>query len=333
MTSGMSRRAAVHAIAGLATIGLAAPHIARAAVRTVRCGHNQTMQSHYGRGTLAFAEAVAADPVLRSVIVIEADGNAQLGDEFHMLTACANGTIDTMLCSGSIAGNLVPDIGMLNAPFLFPDAEHARAVLDGAMGQEIAATARTKGIAVLAWGENGLRHITANQPIRTPLDLKGLKLRVPQSEIMLQGMRALGADANPLSFDLLREALRTGLFQAQENPIVTIESAKIYEVHKYLNLTGHIYDAACFVASSDLMEDLSDAQRTALVACAKQGALVTRQVASEAQRTGIARLQSAGMTVVTDVDAQAFRKAALPYLEGLTAKFDADRVKRLIAAT
>ncbi len=330
----ISRRTAA---AGLTAAGLTAvlgcPRIARAARRVVRFGHNQVADSHYGRGAIAFADAVAADPVIGSVIKIEIHGNAELGDELGMLKSCASGALDMMLCSNAVMGNLVPDVGLLNAPFLFPGAEQARAVLDGGVGQELAQATQGKGITILAWGENGLRHITANQPIRRPADLQGLKLRVPQSEIMLQGMRALGVDAAPLNFNLLHEALRTGQFQGQENPIVVIKANKLYEVQKVVSLTGHIYDAACFITCDDLMEDLTEPQRAALSACAKKGAEITRQISSEAQRTGIAELQELGMTVVADVDTAAFRTAAMPYLNGLTAKHDAARVNRLIHAS
>jgi TRAP-type transport system periplasmic protein len=179
--------------------------------------------SHYGRGGAALAAAVAANPI-GTIIRIEAHGNAELG----MLKSCANGTLDLVVYSNSVVGNLVPENGWLNAPFVFAGLAHARAVLDGPVGKEFAELATAKKINLIAWGENGLRHITANRAIRTPpSDLKGLKIRVPQSEVMLGGMRALGADAAPLNFNLLRKALRTGQFEAEENPIVVIEAAEV----------------------------------------------------------------------------------------------------------
>jgi TRAP-type C4-dicarboxylate transport system substrate-binding protein len=149
---------------------------------------------------------------------------------------------------------------------------------------------------------------------------------------MLGGFKALGADAAPLNFSLLREALRTGQFQAQENPIVVIEAAKLYELQKFLSLTGHVYDAAAFICSADLLDDLTEAQRTALTDCARKGAAVTREVSATAQKDGIARLTAKGMTVVDNVDVAAFRTAARPFLESLSASFDTSLVKRLLDA-
>lgn len=328
----VSRRTLLAGMAGLAVGGLAAPHVARAAVRTVRFGHNNTDDSHYGKGSLAFARAVAADPVLAGAITIQVQGDAVLGDMLGMLRNCASGTLDMMLCSNSVISNVVPAFGMLNAPFIFKDVARARAVLDGPVGAEIAETAKAEGLVVLSWAENGMRQITSNRPIRTPADLKGLKLRVPQSKVTMDGFIALGAAAGALSFGQLREALNAGQFEAQESPIVLIESIKLYELQKYVSLTSHIYDPAVFFASADLMEDLTAAQRTAIVGCAKTAATVTRDVAAAAQTEGLVRLKAAGMTVLEDVDVAAFQAASRPYLDSLAATYGAARIRSLIGA-
>jgi TRAP-type C4-dicarboxylate transport system substrate-binding protein len=149
---------------------------------------------------------------------------------------------------------------------------------------------------------------------------------------MLGGFRALGANAAPLAFPLLRDALRSGEFDAQENAIATVEAAKLYEVQKYLCLTGHIYDAAGFIVSSDVLEDLTEPQRAALAICARKGAVVSRQVSDAAARDGIGHLQTAGMTVIDNVDLAAFKIASHPYLESLSTTYGAERVKALLAA-
>ena len=319
-------------IAGLASVALAAPHVARAAVRVARFGHNNTDDSHYGQAATTFAAAVAAEPSLNGVVKIEIYSNAQLGDDLSMLGGCAKGTLDGMLIGSSIMAGMVPEIGLINAPYLFADAEHARTVLDGPVGAEFKALARAKGVPVLAWGENGIRQITSNKPVRSLADLHGLKIRVPQSDIMLAGFRALGADAAPLSFGLLREALKTGEFVAQENAIATVETTKLYEVQKYLCLSNHIYDGIGFIASADLLEDLSDAQQATLGACAQKGAAVSRSVAAAAAKDGVGRLRQMGMTVVEDVDMAGLRAASRPFLESLSGTYGASRVQSLLAA-
>lgn len=324
-----SRRAAM---LGLAASALALPHIARAAPRRVRFGHNGAVDSHFGRGGQEFADAVAADPVIGSVLKIEIVGNGQLGDELFMMAGCTKGTVDGALIGGAVISTAMPEMGLLSAPYIFRDVAHARATLDGPIGTEFIELSRAKNLPVLAWGENGLVHLTSNVAVRTVAELRGLKLRVPPSPMVLNGMRALGADAAPLAFGLLRGALQSGEFQAQQNSIAIVESAKLHELQKYLSLTGHIYDAMGFIASADLLEDLNEAQRAALTSCARKGAVVTRQVADVAAKDGLGRLRSLGMTIIEDVDLAGFRAAARPYIESLQPTFGADRVKSLLGS-
>ncbi len=315
-----------------AAAGLAMPHVARAAVRVVRLGHNNPDNTHFDQGSKTLAAAAAADPVLAPVLRIEVHGHAELGDELAMLRACADGTLDMALSSTSAAGNIAPSIGLLDTPFLFKSADRARATLDGRIGADLADAMGAKGIAVLAWAENGLRHITSNRPIRTPADLAGLKLRVPQSEVELVSFRALGAEPGALPFGELRVALQTGRFDAQENPISVIQGNKLNEVQKYLSLTGHIYSAAFIVASADLMEDLTPPQRAALMACAKLGGIKTREVAEAAARDGVGQLVAAGMTVVDHLDIEGFMAAARPAVHTLGEKFGPELMRQLVAA-
>ena len=270
--------------------------------------------------------------MIGSVLKVDVHGNAELGDDVGMLKNVASGTLDAMICANVALGNLVPESNPINAPFLFRDVGRARSVLDGAVGEEFAALALAKHLQVLAWGENGLRHITSSTPVRRPADLQGLRVRVPQSEMILGAFRALGANAGTLSATLLHEGLRTGQFQAQENAILTIEFFKLYEVQKFLSLTGHIYDPALFLCSTDLMEDLTAAQRSALIACARIGATTTRDISDTASKASLARLKAAGMIVLDDIDVAGFIAASRPYLESIATRYGADRVGRLIEA-
>ena len=163
---------------------------------------------------------------------------------------------------------------------------------------------------MLAWGENGLRHISnARRPIVTPADLQGLKLRVPQSDVLLQGFKALGVDAAPLPFPQLFEALRDGKFDGEENPIATIVAAKFDQVQKYLTLSGHAYDPAVFVMAPDAFDDLSHDDRASFIEAAKLGGAASRRFAANAEAEGVAVLQKAGMTVQASIDRGSFINA------------------------
>jgi TRAP-type C4-dicarboxylate transport system substrate-binding protein len=116
----------------------------------------------------------------------------------------------------TVAASIVPELGLLDAPFLFRDAAHTRAVLDGPVSGGFVELLRAKGAHNLAWAENGLRHVTANKPIRKPEDLHGQHIRVPLSAVMIEAFTALGANAEPLPFPQLFDPLRTGRFEARK---------------------------------------------------------------------------------------------------------------------
>jgi tripartite ATP-independent transporter DctP family solute receptor len=328
----IGRRNVMGAIPALLVTGLAMPHVARATTRIARFGHGNPDDSQIGQGALAFAAAVAADPVIGGAVTIEVYNNAQLGDDVSALKSCMKGTLDGALIGSSIMAGIVSEVGIINAPYLFRDAAQARAALDGPIGVALMDASRARRLPVLAWGENGVRQLTSNVPVRTVADLHGLKIRVPPAAIFVDGFRALGAAPAPLAFGLLKDALHSGEFTAEENAISTVQAAKLYEVQKYLCLTSHIYDAVGFIASPDLMEDLTEPQRVALADCARKGAAMSRRVAEEGARDGVAKLKAAGMTVIDDVDLAGFRAAARPYLESLSNTYGKDRVAALLAA-
>jgi tripartite ATP-independent transporter DctP family solute receptor len=323
-----TRRIILGALAGM----LAAPTILRAAMRrTVRIGTVNPLESATGQACRGFADAVAASPVLSAAFQIEVHANGELGGELEMTQACINGSLDFAVTASNVVANILPEIGLLDAPFLFRDAAHARAVLDGPIGAEYAELLRPKDVHVLAWAENGLRHVTANHPVRKPEDLHGLHIRVPQSDVMVDAFKALGANPEQLPFPQLYEALRTGKFEAEENPVPTIVAAKFNEVQKCLSLTGHVYSAAMVIASLDLLDDATEAQRTALIGAAKAASAASRETGTNGERDGIATLRAAGMTIVTDVDRTALAAAARPALDAAAKRFGAERAARIQA--
>jgi TRAP-type transport system periplasmic protein len=224
----------------------------------------------------------------------------------------------------------MPDIGVFNIPFLFRDVAHAHAVLDGPIGQSYLAKFREKGLVALAWGENGMRHITnSKHEIRSPEDLKGLKLRLPQSDVMLAGFKALGADVKPLAFPQLYGALQSGQFDGQENPIATIQSSKFNQVQKYLTLTGHVYDPAILFMSIDVFDELSVDDSRSFKAAAKLAGDASRQFAAAAEAKGVTELAQAGMQVIKDVDRSTFAAEMAPATPDFDRRFGSGLISKI----
>ena len=248
-----------------------------------------------------------------------------------MLNAVADGTLDGLVCTTGTIAVLDKRLSLVEAPYLFESVERARAAFDGALGKHCAEMAAAKNIAVLGWSEIGLRHMTANKPIRSPADLKGLKVRLPPSETMLLSFRSMGALAEPLAFAQVPEALRTGRFDAHDNPVSIIVGAKLNEVQSTLSLTGHVYTAAGIVMAPDLLEELPEADRAMMRAAAKAGVLASRATSDRMESQGLDMLRAAGMTIVTDVDMAAMRSAGATARERLKEVFGEATVTQFAA--
>ena len=325
--SGLARRRLL-AAAGAAACCL--PHRARAATTSLRMGYTFGPSSHFGQGTARFATMVSQ--LTQGRYSIEQYPDGALGGELEMLDGLASGEIDLALVSGAPLANLVPEFGIFDIPFLFRDAAHAHAVLDGPIGHDYLAMLASKQVVALAWAENGMRHVTnALRPVHGPADLLGMHLRVPQSEVMMRGFQALGARPEQLAFPALYGALESGRFDGEENPISVIDAAGFARVQKHLSLTRHIYSSAVFFMSQDAWATLAAADRSAFAQAAAAGGIVTRQVAGEADRTGVAHLQAQGMAVVADIDRAAFVSVLAPAFTQFEKQFGAGRVRSIQA--
>jgi tripartite ATP-independent transporter DctP family solute receptor len=294
----------------------------------IKLGYILAPHSQLGAGADVFAAEV--EKRMQGRFRIDQYPDAALGGEVEMMKGVQLGTVDMAFITGAPMPNFVPEIGVFGIPFLIQDAQHAYRVLDGPLGQELLKKFEAQNIVALAWGENGMRHITnSRNPVVVPADLKGLKLRVPQSDVMVAGFDALGADTHPLAFPEVYGALQTGRFDGQENPIATIIASKFYQVQKYLTLSGHIYDPAAFLMSKDLYDELSPADRQAFVEAARLGALASRKFAAEAEANGIAFLRQQGMEVVTDIDKAKFADAMASAMPTFEKKFGRDMIEAI----
>lgn len=294
----------------------------------MKLGHILVSDSQLGAGAAAFAEEVPLATEGRFAVELYANG--VLGGEVEMLEAVQRGALDAAFITGAALPNFIPEVGVFNIPFLFRDLHHARDVLDSTIGQSYLDKFRPKNIVALAWGENGIRHITnSRRPIVKPADLRGLKLRLPQSDVMLAGFKALGADVAMLPFPEVYDALAKGRFDGQENPIATILASRFAQVQKHLTLSNHVYDPAMFVMSVACYERLSPQDRNAMLASATIAAGASRSYASRAQTKGVEILRTSGMQVVPAIDTMQFASAMAPALPEFDRRFGVALVKKI----
>ena len=236
-----------------------------------------------------------------------------LGAERESIEALQLGTLDLTMTSTGPVPNFVPETKILDVPFLFRDKAHARAVLDGPIGQELLSKFDAKGFKALAWAENGFRHMTnSKRDVKAPEDLKGLKMRTMENPVHIAAYKGFGIITTPMAFPEVFTALQQGTVDGQENPLSVIISAKFDQVQKHLTLTGHVYSPCIFVMNKAAFDKLSAADKTAFLEAAKVATKANRARVDEDDAKGVADLRAKGMTVIENVDKAAFVKALAP---------------------
>jgi len=235
---------------------------------------------------------------------------AQLGSERELAEGARLGTIHmTSVAAEGALPSWVPELQAFGLPFIIRDRNHIYRVLEGAIGKDLEAKLLGQGFVVLGWWELGFRNMTTkNKPIRTPADLKGLKMRVQEAKVWLGLMRALGALPTPIPFGELYNALQQGVVDGQENPIVTIVSMKFYEVQKQVGLTEHTYTALPVMASKKWWETVKPQQREIIAASVKASVPEQRKAVAGQVDEGVKFLKTQGVTV-QEVDKAKFVEA------------------------
>ncbi len=277
--------------------------------QTLRLAHGAAPANPRHEAALRFAELVEENTDGDITVTVFPSG--QLGDERQSLEALASGAIDFALAGTPLFAAYAPELELLDMPYLFTDVNTAWEVLDGPLGAELTAPLVDSGFQVLAFWENGLRHITNDvRPINTPADIDGLKLRVAGSRVRLATFEAFGASPVPISFSELYLALSQGVVDGQENPLANIHSARFAEVQGYLTLSGHVYGALPLAVASSTWEDLSEDHRAAIMAAAEAARDFHRQRVQELEAELLAELEEAGMEVNAVEDSTPFQDIA-----------------------
>ena len=321
------------AVAALAILGAALGVLALAAdIRAAEFdlveAHTTTPEHPYTLGMVRYAQLVRERTQGR--VAIQIHHSRQLGDERQVVEGLQLGTVHLTVTSTGPLGGFVPEMNALDLPFLFRDAAHAYKVLDGEIGRELLAKFEAVGIKGLAFWENGFRHITTGKKlIERPADLKGLKIRVMENRVHQAAFRQLGADATPMAWGEVFTSLQQGLLDAQENPIPIVSTFKLYEVQKFLSLTGHVYSPAPILMSKKTWDRMpADLQRV-MADTALEVAKVQRQLNRTQEQKQLGELRAKGMTVVETPDRTAFREAMKPVFEQFQGQFGKDLVQRI----
>jgi len=252
--------------------------------------------------------------------------NGTLGTEKEVIEQVKLGALAMARVPGNLMNNICEETIVPSLPFLFRSTEHMHKALDSDVGQEILSSCDSKGYVGLAFYDSGSRSIYSKRPIKTLADAKGLKLRVQQSDVMVEMVNAMGGNPSPMPMGEVYTGLRTGLIDAAENNIPSYESGKHFEAAKYYNRTEHLMSPEVVIISKVIWDKISPEDQKLIRDAAKQSVTDQRKFWAEREKSSLDIVLKAG-SVMVDADKAEFEKAMGP----VYARFvKSDKMKELV---
>jgi tripartite ATP-independent transporter DctP family solute receptor len=248
-------------------------------------------------------------------MTVEIFSNSQLGADADRIASVVSGDIDIDIQGASALGAVYEPIAALDAAYAFDDGEHLARFFDSeASADVLTGFEEETGVRTLGAWSAGMRHFTANEPIREPGDLEGLRMRFPNSPQFLMNAEALGASATEVAYEELFLALQQGTVDGQENPIVNIDAISLQEVQDYISLSSHQANSNLVIIGevwSELSEEQQEVLQSAVDAAVEQ---VPGCVEEDEQATLAEWEESGALEIVDDVDVETFRTQVDEYL-------------------
>jgi tripartite ATP-independent transporter DctP family solute receptor len=233
--------------------------------------------------------------------------SASLGNETEILQQVQMNTVQMAIITGGPFDTFDPIARVVNYPFLFKDNAQADKILDGPLGAEILKSLESSGFKGLCFSENGFRNLTNNKrPVKSPADIKGLKVRVMASAIHKAIWQALGANPTPMPWPIYTE-LEQGVIDGQENPLWVMEVYKFYEIQKYMTLSRHVYSYHIDVASLKWWKKLDSKTQDMIQKAMYEAAVFQRKENRDKNAARLKLLKEKGMQVEENPDIAAFR--------------------------
>lgn len=326
----MTKNTLLAAVGALALMTGAAH--AQFAERTIRVSNGVNQEHPIGNGVAKMTACLTEKS--GGKLKLQSFWGGALGGDLQATQALRSGTQEMVVTSSSPLIGILPDLGVFDLPFLFANEKEADAILDGPFGKYIADKLPAVGLVNLSYWENGFRNLTnSKKPVEKVEDFPGLKVRVMQNNIFLDTFKTVGANAVPMAFQEVFAALETKAIDGQENPFVTIDTSKMYEVQKYLSVTRHAYTPMLILYSKPLFDKLSADEQKALADCAKVGQQEQRTVSRALEAKSLANVKSKGMLVneIAPAEQVRFRDAVKPVYERSATSIGKETIDRMQA--
>lgn len=262
-------------------------------------------------------------------IGVEVYHSAQLGEEKDTIEQTRAGVIDMNRVSLGPFNNIVEETQAVSLPYIFKSIDHMHKVMDGPIGDEILKAFEAHDLVGLAFYDSGSRSFyNARKPIKTIDDLKGMKLRVIQSDVFVAMVNALGANAVPMPYGEVYSAIQTGVIDGAENNWPSYESSKHYEVAKHFTLDQHLIVPEVLVMSKASWDKLSPEDQGTVKAAAKESVGKMRELWAAREAASEKSVRDAGSEVVAEIDKQPFIDAMKPVYEQFV---KTDKLKDLVS--
>jgi TRAP-type transport system periplasmic protein len=326
----MLKKTLLAAVGALALMTGAAQ--AQFADRTIRVSNGVNAEHPVGNGITKMTACLAQKS--GGKMKLQAFWGGALGGDLQATQSLRSGTQEMVVTSTSPLVGILPDLGVFDLPFLFANEKEADGILDGAFGKYISDKMPGVGLVNLSYWENGFRNLTnSRRPVEKVEDFSGLKVRVMQNNIFLDTFKTVGANATPMAFQEVFAALETKAIDAQENPFVTIDTSKFFEVQRFLSVTRHAYTPFMVLYSKTLFDRLSGDEQKALMDCAAEGQAEQRKVSRDLSNKALDNLKKQGM-IVNEISAdqqKRLRDAVKPVYERGAASIGKETVDRMQA--
>ena len=303
----------------------------------IKFSHVVATDTPKGKAAERFKEL--AEKATKGRVKVEIYANSTLYKDKEELEALQLGAVQMLAPSLAKFGPLgVKEFEVFDLPYIFPSKDVLYRVTEGQVGKDLFKKLEPKGIVGLAYWDNGFKEMSANKPLHTPADFKGLKMRIQSSKVLDAQMRALGANPQVMAFSEVYQALQTGVVDGTENPPSNLYTQKMHEVQKHLTLSDHGYLGYAVIVNKKFWDGLPADIRSALDGAMKDATKYANAIAQQENDRALDAVRKSGKTTIyalTDKEKAEWRKALLPVqkdMEGRIGKDVINAVNRESAA-
>ncbi|RCS69963.1 TRAP transporter substrate-binding protein [Vibrio casei] len=283
-----------------------------ASAKTLTLGHAMSLDNAAHKGMVIFADKVKEKS--NGELTVKIFPNAQLGSERDQAEQVVTGAIDMAKINGSLAESFEPTFKVISIPFLFRSSEHMRSFMRSDAAEELLNSSKGKGFIGLTFYDSGSRSFYAKKPIKTPDDLAGLKIRVPESPTMMKMISLLGAKATPLPFTEVYTGLQQGVIDAAENNVSSLVEMRHSEVAKFYSMDQHTMSPDLIIISENTWANLSEKERKIMKEAAAESLEEEIKIWDKTENANIEKAKKMGVTFV-EVDKAKFQEKVKPMLD------------------